>query len=263
MKRMTLCIVLTATVGVGCGTRKLDSFPKDSGPIHDSSPPRVDLPADVGPWVPRDGLIPPPDTFLPPAAHGTFGGEWVGYVENFTFASGSDAVRVVAQEDAGGALHGWVSFGQGTPPGLDPDVGFPRDGVINTFIQEGFAFTLSQPVITGQRLVFQLARNEQWSPWCALQKPIEDKQGFFRCLDYGDSGTKGCQVHYPDGWHAVDCTKLALCQNHEACVCDATSCATIPRLDFTFDVTVTTNEMVGSVNFFAGVRNVRLTRKGS
>ena len=135
----------------------------------------------------------------------------MGYIENFTFPSGSDVVRVVVQEEAGGTLRGWVSFGQGSPPALDPEHGFPRDDTFETFIQEGFAFSVSQPLVTGKRLVFQLARNEQWSQWCALHNPILSEPGHYYCINIGTGGTKStgmthCEVAYSDHtWHEVDC----------------------------------------------------------
>jgi len=180
-------------------------------------------------------------------------GTWEGYVENYAFFSGSDAVRVViGGTNAGSGVCGTVTLGQGTPPplGSDPDVGYPSDLdsrselvddlPANDFKDyrpaEGFAYEMLNGSVEGKRVRFQLAYGEFWKGWCGLQRTTYWSASFqtyscapdFMCFDRtcfvsGGTGAGGVGGAPPDSSGGsdleggtgiqVDFVKAALCGN--------------------------------------------------
>jgi hypothetical protein len=223
----------------------------------------VGPPRDAGPW---------PDPTLCPSGGGSpLTGTWVGYVENHTFPSGSDAVRLTIRGASDGWFCGAIRFGADRPqppPATNPDIGYPPELDPVYFVSmpfEGFAHTLINGSVSGKRVKFQARLNELWKGWCALQTPYQlNDSDIYMCLpgwaamtgstspDGGDAAA-GCVMIDPDKRQQVpvDCGKLDLCRNHVVCTCDATSCFATPDTErYDFDGQVEGGELKGT--FLAG-----------
>jgi hypothetical protein len=104
---------------------------------------------------------------------------WTGYIEQYSFSSGSDALKLTFSTDDHGVAVGAVVFGQGTPPApaTNPDVGYPpdflqaaRDHRIDAiYLAEGYSYAFDAGKLDGQRLQFSANLAQLWSGWCALQ----------------------------------------------------------------------------------------------
>ena len=99
---------------------------------------------------------------------------WTGYLENYQFASGSDAIALSFATDPTGIVLGTVTLGAGSPPppATDPEAVYPPGYTRFSGITEGFPFTMAQGTLIGSRLRFTIWVTEVWSGWCALQTPI-------------------------------------------------------------------------------------------
>ena len=99
---------------------------------------------------------------------------WTGWVENYQFPSGSDAIKFSFAADSADQIVGQVMFGGGPPlsPPTDPSVGYPPGCTDWSCGQiEGFSFsTVSGSFVSG-RLRLAVDQNEIWKDWCALQTP--------------------------------------------------------------------------------------------
>jgi hypothetical protein len=163
---------------------------------------------------------------------------WTGWVENYQFPSGSDAIKLSFTSDSAGQIVGHVILGSGTPPppATDPNVGYPLgfngQGFLSSTI-EGFWFSMVAGSYTGNRLSFGMDETELWAGWCALQTPPVD--GSARCLPswggFMDSDGTHCGQTGPNGETIiVDCGKLALCSDISllgggVCSCTPTGCS--------------------------------------
>jgi len=230
-------------------------------------------PTDGLPWYAQDA---PSDAIT--AA--LFIGTWKGYVENYTFASGSDTVLVVLSPGVQpGTLSGHVAFGNGAPPAtFDPEEGYPPNGS-KTFMQEGFQFHVMEVVVTGSRLRFKLAHREQWKAWCKAQTSYADESnpGIFACVHNwafnptgSDAGTDCYQTNPQTSEQVkVDCGKYELCRyGSGVCSCDASGCTVKLIPGISFDLTHTEGKGVssldGSIKELPGagsMLNVRLQRQ--
>jgi hypothetical protein len=160
---------------------------------------------------------------------------WTGWVENYTFKSGSDAIKFSFASDPNGRLAGQVVIGSGTPPppATDPNVGYPDEKVMGpAFPLEGYSYTMFDGNITSNRIRFTLRNYEPWAGWCALQTPPSDvKSGNSTCLQagngYADPANNLCLL-YPsdqkfDAPVKVDCGVFFLCSS-SVCFCSPTGC---------------------------------------
>jgi hypothetical protein len=215
--------------------------------------------ADVGP--PGDGA----------------GDTWTGYIEAFSFPSGSDAVRIVLDAQVGSAPRtGTVYFGVGAPPppATDPNLGYPpgygaRGGPVEGggpggYIAEGFGYRFEGATVSASRVQIDVDLGSLWAEWCSLQYPIDLGGGAYGCLPNTgfSSGDQGCS--YPDPVTrediAIDCGRLALCDGFgTACRCTATECAAASGGRVTFDFHVTGSDGTGTIGIGAP-HNVYLTR---
>lgn len=227
----------------------IDAGPRPDAGFRDAG---VHPAADVG--TPGDGL----------------GGTWTGYIEAYTFPSGSDAVRVVF--DSSGTT-GLVYFGDGDelPPATDPNVGYPPglpvglQGALD-YIAEGHGYPFYGAVVSGARVQISVDRITLWSRWCSLQYPVAQGAGAYGCA--GESTSFGARDGYcytvdPDTGEEIheDCGRLALCGGvAPACQCTATECFRTPlEIPVPFDFHVTGNEASGTVEI-EGRHNVYFTR---
>jgi hypothetical protein len=170
---------------------------------------------------------------------------WTGYIENYTFPSGSDQLKLTFATDPSGNVVGAIVFGQGTPPpaATDPNVGYPPELVSNPNdpsvavvlaeqnVDEGYPYSVDDGLLTSQRLRFKVPLVQLWAGWCALQTPPSDGSHF--CLPSWNSRTSStaCAQQNPktNQWVPVDCDKLWLCSIDTPCVCSASGCAADPN----------------------------------
>ena len=222
---------------------------------------------DGGPPPPQDGDAGPGGPIT----------SWTGYIENYNFRSGSDAVRVSYAPDATGKIVGTVTLGNGTPPPppTDPNVGYPSDFVgpygawsPTSYVAEGYAYTMRDIAFNGRRMQFGVAYWELWQGWCALETPVP---GTDSCLPNLGRMISADQMHCAQLNPAtgeydlvVDCGKLALCgAGGMACTCDATACSVRDQgIQLSFDLSVTSDGAFadGSVTGQIAGRNVHLTK---
>jgi hypothetical protein len=204
-----------------------------------------------------------------------FAQSWTGYLENYMFRSGSDAVRISFTPDATGQVSGVVRLGNGTPPPppTDPNVGYPADLVSGGFevafgareyLAEGFAYSMRTATVVGPRLRFMIDNSELWREWCALQMPAGTSG---TCLPNEGAMTSGdgqtCGIFDPaaNRYVPVDCGKLALCGFSGTCMCDASGCAVRTGENLTvFDVTFDDVRASGSTTGRLGNHNVHFTK---
>jgi cysteine-rich repeat protein len=197
---------------------------------------------------------------------------WTGYIENYQFNSGSDAVKFTFSVDSTGQVIGKVVLGNGTPPpsATDPNVGYPSDamvtsGSISGYWAEGFAYSMGNGISSSQRIQFTIQNYELWSGWCALQTPVPDSD---MCLpNWGGvtvgpkSDAAGCYQQNPASGQLVpvDCGKFHLCVADAVCMCSTTACAENTGAEAAFDLTITGNTANGSVTGIVDRANVHFT----
>jgi len=266
-RAVLLSLAGTAALGSGCDNQHLLGGVDAGPPASDDSgtPPTVDAGVDV------------PDTGSPGPTQ-----SWTGYIENYHFASGSDAIRISFAPDSSGNVVGTVTLGTGTPPppATDPNVGYPADLLkaspditiaSRSYIAEGFGYSMRAGTLTAGRLRFGVDTSELWNGWCALQTPVPP-QGMCDepvckslCMPNWASmtGPNGCGLLNPatDLYEPVDCGKLALCGAWGVCICEASGCYVQDGgIKFMFDFALPSDLGSGSVVGQFGDHNVHLTK---
>jgi hypothetical protein len=202
---------------------------------------------------------------------------WTGYVEQYSFPSGSDVIKLTFSTDDHGAAAGAIVLGQGTPPApaTNPDVGYPPDflhaaqtmSIDGIYIAEGYAYAFDGGTFDGQRLQFKADLAQLWSGWCALQ--VSPAAGYGPCflILSGQGGAivsadlSMCTVNNPFGPGPMlqpDCGKWLLCQGGDGSVCSCTTsgCEANSSMNAVFDLFVTGKTMSGSVQAPFGRNNV-------
>jgi hypothetical protein len=207
---------------------------------------------------------------------------WTGYVENFSFLSGSDAIKLAFSVESSGQLVGTVTLGSGTPPppATEPNVGYPAEfspfGLFGAreYIAEGYPYSMRDGTLSGARLRFSIGTLELWTDWCALQTPApatgqcDEPVCSSLCLPnqgYMMSLNGRCALWNPaTGQYdkPVDCGKAALCLGDLICRCDPSACSVIDDVGhIRFDITVNAADASGSaVGGQIVDRNVHFTR---
>jgi hypothetical protein len=192
---------------------------------------------------------------------------WTGYLENFQFPSGSDAVKLsFATDPTGDVVVGTVTFGAGSPPppATDPDAAYPPGAtqIATTTVVEGFPYTIARGTLVGSRLRFTIWETEVWSGWCALQTQFP---GSTWCLPNGGTyyeDTNGmCSYQSSPSAQTtpVNCTKLALCTSG-VCACESGGCTVTFYGSVEFDMALSINGANGSITGQLGDHNIRLTQ---
>jgi hypothetical protein len=177
---------------------------------------------------------------------------WTGYIENYQFQSGSDAIKLSLAYDPEGQVAGTVLFGNGTPPppATDPNVAYPVGFGYGSSLYlptEGFTFSVVTGSLAANRLRFSVNAMDPWADWCALQPAPADGSG--GCLPNWSAGggPEGCWQNSPSGAKVmVDCGKLTLCTLYEVCACSPSGCHA-GDLPVSFDVFVDNGSASGSV----------------
>jgi len=216
--------------------------PADSGALEVGSMPGTDAtvpPGDSG--NAQDAAFEPGvDATVSVPDGGMLLGTFAGYVQGYTFPSGSNAVLMrLALGPDGKTVSGIVVLGNANalPAPTDPNVGYPPgyEGLPAFFdlIVEGFAFTvLPGGTLEGALLQVEVNAFEPWGPWCELQAPY-NTMGTFGCAPPGACSSmppSNCTVTPLDGGARapVDCGRQSLCggcPGQSVCVCTAAGCS--------------------------------------
>lgn len=224
-----------------------------------------------------DGGCAPVPVGPPDAAAGDFSslaGTWTGYLENYQFPSGSDAVVITLSTSTSGART--IVFGQGSPPAppTDGTTGYTPNGAMGSAIlssiTEGFVYTVLSPSLDGSRLRFGVETLEPYRPWCELQTSYSwtSNACVFGCLPNwaGQGGTSSADtttLDNPDGGMnlIVNTGVFTLCNPYRVCDCGPAGCTVrLDQPDWTVDMQFTTGHLDGSIAFSAGeVHNMHLT----
>jgi hypothetical protein len=194
---------------------------------------------------------------------------WTGYIENYQFSSGSDAIKLTFAADSAGQVVGTVLFGNGTPPpqATDPNTGYPPGfAAMNTYTSgywvEGFTYSTASGTAASSRLRFSVSSNELWSGWCALQTPIDD--GGMCVPNWGGSCLNGqCSQTNPATGQTIDVDrgKFELCFMSHVCLCSTMACvADLSGGGASFDLTISGTNAFGSTAGDLGDHNVHFTK---
>jgi hypothetical protein len=204
---------------------------------------------------------------------------WTGYVENFMFPSGSDALTVTVAADAQGNTVGTITLGHGTPPApaTNPNIGYPPSLEMNSlgigvlgdaldFYAEGYPYTFDQGALTSQRLKVTAKLNQLWAGWCSIETEAGDSgtclpntggmaSGQGDACAYGDPNNPGKYI-------PVDCGKFALCGLASVCTCTASGCTLNSSMgsDVSLDIAINGGTANGSLEGPFGNQTVQLTK---
>lgn len=200
-------------------------------------------------------------------------GTWKGYIENFTFASGSDAISIalaVSGQDVSGQVvfggtelvtadaggNGGAGVVDGPPTIGEAGVDYGRE------YREGFAYQATNIRWENRRLKLAVSLADGWVDLCASFLPITVRGYTFICPNgWGYSFDRGeCTLN--DGL-PIDCDLLARCGGQDAlhCACTETMC-TPQGSNVDLDVALQGRNGDGSEIGIGGGSpyNVRLTR---
>jgi hypothetical protein len=206
-------------------------------------------------------------------------GTWTGHLENFTFASGSDAIEISISVAADGTTSGHITLGTGPvpPPPTDPNVGWPADLTSDDASAkiypalEGFPYNADSIHWEADRLKFVIDRYSPWQAWCQLQTEVFPSSaggtgyacapdGYFVRDDQGNcivAATSDATTGTP-----VNCVKyFPLCVGTPAiCACNAGGCSATHAPDVSFDIALRNGEGDGSTTLKDMLTNIRLTQ---
>lgn len=214
----------------------------------------------------------------------SYAGDWSGYVEAYTFPSGTDKIRVVLDEQGSGSLQ--IGEGDLAAPPTDPDVGYPPSLVAlapetallimsNLAVEnlhEGIAYPIANATLASQRLRFQFDALSAYTDWCELQSayPQPTSPPSYGCIPGGginESAEGVCSVQMSaesDEQVPVDCVKAFECMF--VCACDATSCTNMSGTPMLVDAALSDDgqHLDGTILLYNDEsRTVRLERTDS
>lgn len=129
----------------------------------------------------------------------------------------------------------------------------------------GFVYPIVDVVFDGRRLQFDVAKNELWRNWCAIQTPIADG-GSYNCAhnwSYSSNDGITCTQVNPATQEqtSVDCRKLELCGG-PPCDCNADGCGIQSYDRAHFDMVIDGSHADGSYGF-GGMPDFHLTKDGA
>jgi hypothetical protein len=206
-------------------------------------------------------------------------GVWTGYLENFSFASGSDAIAITIAVGSDGTPSGTVVLGTGEAPAppTDPNTAWPPNvGASSLVALEGFPYEAGELRWEATRLRFTLSRWSPWHQWCRLQTSYLSEALGFSCVPAGPAlhDDLGQPIKDADGncllptvpQTPVDCAKaFPLCMGTPpVCECDATGCDSWELPPVSFDLALRNGFGDGSSTDLsfggAATTNIRLTK---
>ncbi|MEP6653449.1 MAG: hypothetical protein ABJA82_08835 [Myxococcales bacterium] len=137
-----------------------------------------------------------------------YAANWDGYVEAFTFRSGTDRVRVVLSPTG----DGWLQVGDGdpVPPPSDPNIGYPpvvRENPLPAFgtsLFDAVAYSITGARVEAERLRFDFDFMSVYGKWCELQTLVQrfnvDEYGCTAEASIGSANADGsCTTHESAG----------------------------------------------------------------
>jgi hypothetical protein len=155
-------------------------------------------------------------------------GSWVGYVELAEWDDGTQAVRLVLDENGTGV----IEFGEADPlPAPDAEATFPPNlsvqpmaGVeVPTSVISGFSYPIEGAVVESKRIRLGSSHRELFREWCELFEPVANPNlgtGYDCARTWISADGTGCA--FADTGEQVDCV-FSACQ--QACECDEASCS--------------------------------------
>jgi hypothetical protein len=204
-------------------------------------------------------------------------GTWTGYLESFTFPSGSDTITINILAPAGGFASANVVFGDvpAPPPPTDPNVAWPDEDVLSHVTAlEGWPYAALNLSYESPRLRFTISRYSAWQDWCALQTPVPNPNLGYACVAAppltNGSGqnvldAQGNCLENTSPPKPVDCAKaFPLCMGTPPiCQCTMNECHAWELPAVTFDIALRNGVGDGSTNlpnFTNGTTNIRLEK---
>jgi hypothetical protein len=205
----------------------------------------------------------------------SYAAAWDGYVEAYTFPSGTDRVRVTLDEDGSG----WLKIGDGDElaPPTDPDVGWPEgvyDAKAERFpgsdLMEGVRYPITGAVVEEERVRLSIDPYDVFEAWCELQTSYLRTNQYpkgYGCTQEGGYGYGNgvCSVGETEEGEPsiVDCGKAILCAS-AVCACDQAGCTAGDGPSAPFDAALSDDgqSLTGSIVLpnVEGARIVRLER---
>jgi hypothetical protein len=204
-------------------------------------------------------------------------GIWEGLVQGEPLGpfSGHEVTIEIVGSNATGQPCGSIRFGADTelPPPGDPDDFYPPGaeevlhsdpfGLGPSLVGplEGSAYTIQEASVDGARLNWDVAIEEPYRGWCALQEPVPSElvtQDCFNCIgeESGETswsvGGSSCSL----AGKSLSCFRLGMCLNG-LCWCSADECEARNITRLSFDILLDDDEMQGVV----GDRALFLERK--
>jgi hypothetical protein len=189
---------------------------------------------------------------------------WDGFLEDWTFASGSDRIRLTLDKDGNGTLEAGDDVDYGTPQAdvlyAQPTY-YAQERPFRT-LYEGFKYTVLAANVADKRLQLGVDGYEIFSSWCPLEtsyleepppppdphNPIffqmpMNPPGTYVCNDGTIDGTIDansatfarpggtCNLDHPDGSQTtVDCGQEIYCAFAGApCTCTESGCSVVPE----------------------------------
>ena len=201
-------------------------------------------------------------------------GLWTGYMEGFTFPSGSDkiTISIVAPPDDFAQVNVWFGDAAQPLPPTDPNVAWPDENVLSHHTAlEGWPYQALDLSYESPRLRFSISRWSPWQDWCFLQTPVPNPNLGWACVAgparYDNSGqpvvdAQGNCILSTTPPMAVDCAKaFPLCMGTPPmCQCDMNGCHA-EDLRATFDIALRNGTGDGSTDLpFGTATNIRLTK---
>lgn len=214
------------------------------------------------------------------SALSSYAAEWTGYIEAYTFMSGSDRVRVTLDEQG----NGWLQVGAGDvlPPPTDPNIGWPP--VLTNLDPgtrsldpdkplDGIRYPIQGARVESERIRFTIDPFDAFTTWCEMQTPLlhaNEVPAGYGCTSAAvlglAQGTNQCTTGNDNDGNPiiVDCAKAALCFI-SVCACDQTACTSGTGQTVSLDAALDDDggSLVGSILMpgeTEGTRTIRLKR---
>ena len=157
-----------------------------------------------------------------------YAAQWTGYAEAYTFADGSDLVRLSLDENG----HGHLEFGS-SPPLTPLDADTPDITGYDQLL--GFAYPVAAS-IEDARLQLSTPQMEPFRAWCELQTPIESFDELNGTGTYYAAAPRGGLQPLGDGnckfltkWDVVESTpdiwNCNVVELSSLCACEASGCS--------------------------------------
>lgn len=143
---------------------------------------------------------------------------WDGYAVAYTFADGSDKVRLVVDAEGNGTL----TVGDPLPPPTY-EAGSAPPAVAN--IVPGFAFPVQSAKVEAARLRFGVGLNDAIEPWCEAQPPVPFDPSYpdvYACMREFAVLQDDNHCQALDTGEVVNCDARIYCSY--VCECTAESC---------------------------------------